>query len=298
MIKSKNKNSASILVLLITCSRTKQRQMIEKLAIEQLVKTANKEAPNISFMLFDNNSIYSEHLDKFKEIGLIFHSNKNRGLWSAIHWVLKNEFKIYENPHKYLHIIESDLYVKTLLPLIEISNTLDKFSNLHMARTQEFSVRTSWRFNKKYSRLPYPLHVRRSQVDLKNTSNFVDFEHKLIANLRKFKLYSSNLNAKLPGLHKIESLRTVIYKLAIFDSFSEKNFFEIYSKLSNQIALLDGGIWHSLTDSKKYSKDTGSYGNPSYLSKIGYQETRYSAISNYKATEIILDASSNFLGPL
>lgn len=287
-MKHKLENSASILVLLVTCARTEQRQIIEKSVIEQLVKIAKKELPNLSFMLFDNNSKYSNHLDKFQEIGPVFSMKNNRGLWSAIHWVLRNESRIYTNPHKYLHIIESDLFIKTLEPLIEISNTLDKFVNLHMARTQEFSVRYSWRFNKKYSFLPYPFHVRRSQVDLKNTSNLLDFRYKLIANLSNYKLYSTNLNAKLPGLHKIESLRMVIYELAKLGSFSEKNFFKVYSKLSNTIAMLDKGIWYSLTDSKKYSKDTGSYGDPLYLSEIGYQETRYSSISIYKETEVSL----------
>ena len=287
-MKHKLENSANILVLLVTCARTKQRQIIEKSVIEQLVKIVKKELPNLSFMLFDNNSKYSNHLDKFQEIGHVFSTKNNRGLWSAIHWVLRNESRIYTNPHKYLHIIESDLFVKTLVPLIEISNTLDKFVNLHMARTQEFSVRYSWRFNKKYSFLPYPFHIRRSQVDLKNTSNLLDFRYKLIANLSNYNLYSTNLNAKLPGLHKIESLRMVIYELAKLGSFSEKNFFEVYSKLSNTIAMLDKGIWYSLTDSKKYSKDTGSYGDPLYLSEIGYQETRYSLISIYKEMEVTL----------
>ena len=287
-MKHKLENSANILVLLVTCARTKQRQIIEKSVIEQLVKIVKKELPNLSFMLFDNNSKYSNHLDKFQEIGPVFSTKNNRGLWSAIHWVLRNESRIYTNPHKYLHIIESDLFVKTLVPLIEISNTLDKFVNLHMARTQEFSVRYSWRFNKKYSFLPYPFHIRRSQVDLKNTSNLLDFRYKLIANLSNYNLYSTNLNAKLPGLHKIESLRMVIYELAKLGSFSEKNFFEVYSKLSNTIAMLDKGIWYSLTDSKKYSKDTGSYGDPLYLSEIGYQETRYSLISIYKEMEVTL----------
>ena len=287
-MKHKLENSANILVLLVTCARTKQRQIIEKSVIEQLVKIAKKELPNLSFMLFDNNSKYSNHLDKFQEIGPVFSTKNNRGLWSAIHWVLRNESRIYTNPHKYLHIIESDLFVKTLVPLIEISNTLDKFVNLHMARTQEFSVRYSWRFNKKYSFLPYPFQIRRSQVDLKNTSNLLDFRYKLIANLSNYNLYSTNLNAKLPGLHKIESLRMVIYELAKLGSFSEKNFFEVYSKLSNTIAMLDKGIWYSLTDSKKYSKDTGSYGDPLYLSEIGYQETRYSLISIYKEMEVTL----------
>ena len=80
----------------------------------------------------------------------------------------------------------------------------------------------------------------------------------------------------------------VIYELAKLGSFSEKNFFEVYSKLSNTIAMLDKGIWYSLTDSKKYSKDTGSYGDPLYLSEIGYQETRYSLISIYKEMEVTL----------
>jgi hypothetical protein len=287
-MNKKIENSGNILVLLVTCARTKQRQIIEKSVIEQLVKIAKEELPNLSFMLFDNNSKYSKHLDKFQEIGPIFSAKNNRGLWSAIHWALRNESRIYTNAHKYLHIIESDLFVKTLVPLIEISNTLDKFSNLHMARTQEFSVSSSWRFNKKYSFLPYPFHVRRSQVDLKNTSDLSDFRYKFIANLNNYKLYSTNLNAKLPGLHKIESLRMVIYELAKLDSFSEKLFFEVYSKLSNKIAMLDKGIWHSLTDSKKHSEDTGSYGDPLYLTEIGYQETRYSMISDYKEMEVTL----------
>ena len=253
-MKHKLENSANILVLLVTCARTKQRQIIEKSVIEQLVKIVKKELPNLSFMLFDNNSKYSNHLDKFQEIGPVFSTKNNRGLWSAIHWVLRNESRIYTNPHKYLHIIESDLFVKTLVPLIEISNTLDKFVNLHMARTQEFSVRYSWRFNKKYSFLPYPFHIRRSQVDLKNTSNLLDFRYKLIANLSNYNLYSTNLN----------------------------------EKTSDIIAMLDKGIWYSLTDSKKYSKDTGSYGDPLYLSEIGYQETRYSLISIYKEMEVTL----------
>jgi len=287
-MNKKLENSANILVLLVTCARTKQRQKIEKSVIEQLVKIAKKELPNLSFILFDNNSKYSDHLDKFQEIGPVFSAKNNRGLWSAIHWVLRNETRIYTNPHKYLHIVESDLFFKTLVPLIEISNNLDKFVNLHMARTQEFSVRYSWRFNKKYSFLPYPFHIRRSQVDLKNTSDLLDFRYKLVTNLSNYKLYSTNLNAKLPGLHKIESLRMVIYELAKLGSFSEKNFFEVYSKLSNTIAMLDKGIWYSLTDSKRYSKDTGSYGNPLYLSEIGYQETRYSLISIYKEIEVTL----------
>jgi len=287
-MNKKIENSANILVLLVTCARTKQRQIIEKSVIEQLVKIAKEELPDLSFMLFDNNSKHSKHLDKFQEIGPIFSAKNNLGLWSAIHWALRNESRIYTNPHKYLHIVESDLFIKTLVPLIEISNTLDKFSNLHMARTQEFSVRSSWRFNKKYSFLPYPFHVRRSQVDLKNTSDLSDFRYKFITNLSNYKLYSTNLNAKLPGLHKIESLRMVIYELAKLESFSEKLFFEVYSKLSNKIAMLDKGIWYSLTDSKKHSIDTGSYGDPLYLTKIGYQETRYSMISNYKEIEVNL----------
>lgn len=287
-MNKKIENSANILVLLVTCARTTQRQIIEKSVIEQLVKIAKEESPNLSFMLFDNNSKYSKHLDKFQEIGHIFSAKNNRGLWSAIHWVLRNESRIYTNPHKYLHIVESDLFVKTLVPLIEISKTLEKYSNLHMARTQEFSVCNSWRFNKKFSFLPYPFHVRRSQVDLKNTSDLSDFRYKFIANLRNHKLYSTNLSAKLPGLHKIESLRMVIYELAKLESFSEKLFFEVYSKLSNKIAMLDKGIWHSLTGSKKHLKDTGSYGDPLYLKEIGYQETRYSMISNYEEKEVIL----------
>ena len=122
-MNTKIENTSRILVLLITCARTNQRQIIEKSVIEQLVKIAKEELPDLSFMLFDNNSKHIEHIGIFKEIGSIFFAKNNRGLWSAIDWALRNESKIYRNPHKYLHIIESDLFVKSLLPLIEISST-------------------------------------------------------------------------------------------------------------------------------------------------------------------------------
>ena len=82
-----------------------------------------------------------------------------------------------------------------------------------------------------------------------------DFEYQLIVNLSNYKLYSTNLN----------------------------------EKTSDIIAMLDKGIWYSLTDSKKYSKDSGSYGYPLYLFKIGYQETRYSMISDNKEMEVTLN---------
>jgi len=287
----KIQNSSNILVVLITCSRTRQRQKIEESCMEQLIKIVDAEKPNLSFMLFDNDSIYKEHLEAFAQIGSIFFASSNRGLWSAIHWVLKNESNIYLSPHTYIHIIESDLHVKSFSPLLDISEILSKSPNIHMARTQEFSVRASWRFNKKYSRLPYPLHIRRSEVDLENTSDFTHFQYKFITKLGSYKLYTTNLNAKLPGFHKMESLKKVIYELSKFESFSEKDFFRAYGGLSKEIAFLDSGIWYSLTDSKKNSKETGSYGDPLYLNDIGYQETRHSVISEYKDTEVIMHAA-------
>ena len=101
-------------------------------------------------------------------------------------------------------------------------------------------------------------------------------------------MYSSNLNAKLPGLHKTESLKLVIDKLAQRSSFSEKDFFKIYAELSTRMGIIDKGIWYSLTDSKNNSEETASWGNKVYLKQLGYQDTRHSMISNYQDKEIFI----------
>ena len=79
----------------------------------------------------------------------------------------------------------------------------------------------------------------------------------------------------------------MINRLAEVNSFSEKDFFNVYAKLSNHMGIIDKGIWYSLTDSKNNSAETASWGNRSYLDQIGYQDTRHSTILNYQDKEIV-----------
>jgi len=179
------------------------------------------------------------------------------------------------------------MFVNDLEPLIQLSQAMDQFSNIHMARTQEFSVKHAWRFDKKYNFLPFPFHNKRSEVDLMNTTDGSYFKKKLIYEDSGIHVYSSNLNAKLPGLHKIDSLKFVMSELARASSFSEKDFFNVYAELSDHMGIIDKGIWYSLTDSKNNSAETASWGNKSYLDQIGYQDTRHSTISYYQDKEIV-----------
>ena len=283
MIKSKlNNDSEKILVLVVTCSRSINRQLIESEALIQLAKIATLNQTRFDFVFFDNNSIFKEHLKIVQNIGVMCYASENRGLWSAIYWIIKNELNIFQHNHKYIHLVESDMFVKDLAPLVQLSQVLDQFSNLHMARTQEFSIKNAWYFNKKYNFLPSLFHNTRSEVDLKNTSDGLYFNAELIHKASNVDIYSSNLNAKLPGLHKMESLKLVFNSLVRNGSFSEKDFFNLYGRLSSRVGIIDKGIWYSLTDVKNNPEETASWGDTSYLKQIGYHETRYSVISDYK----------------
>ena len=237
---------------------------------------------------FINNSNFKDHLKIVENIGITYYASENRGLWSALYWLLKNELNIFQHKHKYIHLVESDMFINDLVPLTKLSQAMDQFPYLHMVRTQEFSIKNSWRFDKKYSFLPSLLHNKRSEVDLRNTTDNSYFRKDLIYKADSIEVYSSNLNAKLPGLHKTESLKLVIDKLAQRSSFSEKDFFKIYAELSTRIGIIDKGIWYSLTDSKNNSEETASWGNKVYLKQLGYQDTRHSMISNYQDKEIFI----------
>ena len=287
MINSKYNNTEKILIFVVTCSKSKGRQLIESQALEQIAKITSRNQAVFDFIFFDNNSNFKEHLKSVQNIGLTYYASENRGLWSALNWMLKNELKIFQYNHKYIHLVESDMFVNDLEPLMQLSQAMDQFPNIHMARTQEFSVKNAWRFDKKYNFLPFPFHNKRSEVDLMNTTDNSYFNKKLIYEGSNIQFYSSNLNAKLPGLHKIESLKFVINKLADMNSFSEKDFFNVYAKLSNRMGIIDKGIWYSLTDSKNNSAETASWGSRSYLDQIGYLDTRHSTISNYQDQEIV-----------
>lgn len=288
MINSKSiSNSEKILIFVVTCSKSKGRQLIESQVLMQLAKIIPLNQAGFDFVFFDNNSNFKEHLKSVQKIGVTYYSSENRGLWSALNWMLKNELNIFRYNHKYIHLVESDMFVNDFEPLIQLSQAMDQFSNIHMARTQEFSVKHAWRFDKKYNFLPFPFHNNRSEVDLMNTTDELYFKKKLIYKCSNVDLYSSNLNAKLPGLHKTESLKFVIDKLSETISFSEKDFFDVYAELSNQMGIIDKGIWYSLTDSKNNSAETASWGNRSYLNHIGYQDTRHSTITNYQDKEVV-----------
>lgn len=290
MISSKpNINpSEKILVFIVTCSRSEARQRIESQALMQLAKIASPNQNGFDFVFFDNDSSFKEHLKIVENTGVIYYATKNRGLWSALYWLLNYEPSIYQSKYKYFHLVESDMFITDLAPLMQLSKAMENFPFLHMVRTQEFSIKHSWRFDKKYSFLPSLLHNKRSEVDLRNTTDNSYFRKDFIYKDDSVEVYSSNLNAKLPGLHKIESLKWVINKLAQRESFSEKDFFKIYAEQSAKIGIIERGIWYSLTDSKNNSEETASWGNKLYLKQIGYQDTRHSMISKYEDNEIIL----------
>jgi len=101
MINSKlNYNSEKILIFVVTCSKSKGRQLIESQVLMQLAKITSKSQTKFDFIFFDNNSNFKEHLKSVKNIGVTYYSSENRGLWSALKWILKNALNIVQYKHK------------------------------------------------------------------------------------------------------------------------------------------------------------------------------------------------------
>src|SRR5690606_36032204 len=96
----------------------------------------------------------------------IIESPDNIGYWSAIKWVLDNAGQMTGRSYRYIYIIESDLCHTDLKPLGACERFLDNHPQTACVRTQEFSVRRRWRYDKEKTFLPF--QKRRSLISLRN----------------------------------------------------------------------------------------------------------------------------------
>ncbi|OIN85850.1 MAG: hypothetical protein AUJ12_07900 [Alphaproteobacteria bacterium CG1_02_46_17] len=262
------------LVCLVTCSMDESRRDLAVRVVQNLADKIPDAGLSNDFILFDNASAFKDHIQYVPQGTKIIQSAENIGYWTAIKWVLENAPQVMGRSYKYIYMVESDLYHTDLKALAECEKFLDACPDASCVRTQEFSVRWRWRFDKGLQFLPF--HVTRSEIRL---LNLVTNEKAWFKKTSLPHIYKSNLHAKLPALNRVEALKAVFTKLEQQGDFSEGDFFAEMVKIYPHIGVYDGGLFYSI-----YSREnmktvvSGSYSGDDQLKKIGYQTTRYSCI--------------------
>lgn len=156
-------------------------------------------------------------------------------------------------------------------------------------RTQEFSVRWRWRFDKRLHWLPF--HVTRSEVSLRNavTGEPVWFER---ADAEAV-IYLTNFHPKLPALNRLGALRACLARLASRDAFTEADFFAAMMEQHELTGLLDGGLFHALIDRNDRGAVSGSYSSSGDIARIGYLPTRTARIVQAPAGILVRQAEAS-----
>ena len=271
------------LFLLVTCSRDTARRDMAVTVTRNVVDRLSSLGLTDRLVVFDNASLYQEHLDSLPKGTRVCRSAENLGYWSAIKWMLDNVDSIADFSYDFLYIIESDLVHFDFSALGKCELFLDAELTASAVRTQEFSVKQRWRFDKRLSFLPF--HVERSQVSLRNAVNNEKATFKAV---KKFPgLYLSNLHPKLPALHRLGLLHEVFERLAAKDGFSEGDYFVEAMKIKPMIGVLDGGLYHSLTTwSDRGTVISGSYASAEQIANVGYHPTRICRIRGVETAQV------------
>lgn len=259
------------LFLLVTCSRDASRRDLAIQVTKNVVELLTTLDITERLIIFDNASTFPSHLDLLPPGIRVCQSSHNIGYWSAIKWVLDHLNELTSFNCDFIYIIESDLIHSDFSALAECELFLNAESKASSVRTQEFSVRHRWRYNKRLRLLPF--HVERSQVSLKNVVTGDDATFDRAKGFSR--LFISNLHPKLPALHRISLLSSVFKRLASKAGFTEADFFTEAMREKPLIGVLDGGLYHSLTSwSDRANVVSGSYGSTKQLADAGYHSTR------------------------
>lgn len=260
----------STLVLLVTCSRDETRRDLACAVLRNIAPLLRSAGLEECFMVFDNASTYRDHLELLPPRARYVLSPDNIGYWSAIEWVLAHHESVFHRPFEFLYIIESDLLHSDLRRLGACESFLRREPRAAGVRTQEFSVRWRWRFDKQFHRLPF--HVTRSEVSLHNAVTGDPIWFELVDAPER--IFLSNFHPKLPALNRLSALRATFVRLAAVESFTENDFCSEMMAIHPLTGVLDGGIFHSMIDRTTVAAVSGSYSSEDCIRRIGYLPTR------------------------
>ena len=250
------------------------RAKFATMVVENLIEHNKRSSFFENLLIFDNNSNYKDHLQWVPSNVRVALSNLNIGYWSAINWTLENYQSIFNRDFKYIYIIESDLYHYDFDRIWACENFLNLNPNVGSVRTQEFSVKFKFLYDKKYTWLPFTR--KNSVVSQLNAVTKENIWFKL-ADL-KSRIWITNFHTKLPALNRTSAMKDVFERLCIScESVSEMQFIEHYQDVYKLTAVLDGGIYKIMNSINSHGL-SGSYSKPAELKKYDYRATRFDTI--------------------
>jgi hypothetical protein len=266
------------LFLLVTCTKDVTRFEILKQVVDNLVHVIDKKTLD-DLLVFDNASSYEGSVklltDNFVNV---YQSKANIGLWSAIHWCLKNYQSLMKRDYKYLYIIESDLIHSndTLKKLEACESFLESNSEVGFIRTEEFLVSQRHLYDKGSPKKDSRKYAWVTQ------NNFIQNKRVEFFQSDCDGMYKCNFLAKLPALSRIQTMKEVFLDLSNLKKFNETDYQKLYYQRYKISAVLDGGIFHSKLGNE--NTDVVINGSRNYNLSIDYRPTRSDSI-----TEISLD---------
>lgn len=268
------------LFLLVTCTKDVTRFEILKQVVTNLCNVIDKSTLN-DMLVFDNASSYEGSVklltDNFDNV---YQSKFNVGLWSAIHWCLKNYQTLMGRDYKYLYIVESDLIHSndTLKKLETCESFLDSNDDVGFIRTEEFFVAERHLYDKKSPKKDSRKYAWATQ------SNFIQNKRVEFLKTDCEVIYKCNFLAKLPALSRIQPMKEVFLELSSLKKFSEIDYQKLYYNRYKVSALLDGGVFHSKLGNENV--DVVINGSKNYNLGIDYRPTRSDAITEISLGDV------------
>jgi hypothetical protein len=268
------------LFLLVTCTKDITRFEILNQVVNNLCNVFDKKTLH-NMLVFDNASSYTGSVklltDNFNNV---YQSKLNVGLWSAIHWCLKNYQTLMSRDYKYLYIIESDLihFDDSLKKLEMCESFLDSNDDVGFVRTEEFFVAERHLYDKgspkknsrKYAWVTQNNFIQNKRVEFHKTN----YEG----------IYKCNFLAKLPALSRIQAIKEVFLDLSSLKKFSETDYQKLYYDRYKISALLDGGVFHSKLGNENVNVVVN--GSRNYNLEIDYRPTRSDTISEISLNDV------------
>ena len=263
-----------ILYLMVTCSMDSSRASMARQVVNNLVEQNKVTEFFSSLIVFDNASRYDEHLSLLPKDVSVCQSDRNVGYWNAIQWTLDNYERLLGRNFEFIYIIESDMLHRNMHRLSHCARFLRANEDVGSIRTQEFSVRGRWFYDKRMRFLPF---VRRHSWVVLHNAITRDATHFEKAD-RDAGIYRSNFHTKLPALNRMGPMKEVFARLREKNGITEMNFIEFYHDLYKVTGVLDGGIFRSMGSVPSEDVVTGSFTNSTKLEELGYQATRIGQI--------------------
>lgn len=266
----------STLLLLVTCSRDESRRDLAVTVTSNLAKLLPDAGFSSSFVVFDNDSSFHDHFSAVPQGAVVCRAERNIGYWSAINWVINRRAELFNHEFTYLYIVESDHFVIDLSDLSECEEFLKSEPRASGVRTQEFSVRWRWRYDKRLRMLPF--YKARSAVQMCNAVTGERAWFRKAPGLAH--IYLSNLHTRLPELNRLAALETTFRELSMMDEFTEADFFRLMMRDHPYVGVHDPGLYYPLIEPHARRTITGSFSNSAELEAVGYKKTRVARIES------------------